>query len=83
MEELDAMLAQFGLVKEETFFKEDCTAARMVVVWEGQKKLIDDLANECLEEIHFGSELQPDIVADVRALCLDYKYCFANTFLNL
>ena len=26
-EELDAMLARFGLEKEETFFEEDCTAA--------------------------------------------------------
>ena len=54
-EELDAMLAQFGLEKEEIFF----------------------------EDIHFGSELQPNTVAEVCALCLEYKDCFAKSFLDL
>ena len=64
------MLAQFGLEKEEMFFEKDCTAARMVGEQEEQKKLVDDEANEWLEEIHFGYELQPDTVAEGRALCL-------------
>ena len=55
--ELSVMLAQFGLEKEEMFFEEDFTAARMVGAPEQQKKLIDDEANEWLEEIHFGPEL--------------------------
>ena len=45
--------------------------------------MINDEANEWLEEIHFGSELQPDTVAEVRALCLEYKDCSAKSFLDL
>ena len=55
----------------------------MVGTPEGQKKLIDDEANEWLAEIHSGSELQPDIAAEVRALCLEYEDCFAKSFLDL
>ena len=40
----------------------------MVRAPEEQKKLIDDEANEWLEEIHFGSELHLDTVAEVLAL---------------
>ncbi|MCG8453172.1 MAG: retropepsin-like domain-containing protein, partial [Spirochaetales bacterium] len=81
-EEPDAMLAQFGLEKEEIFFEEDCTASQMVGVSEEQKKMIDDDANEWQEEIHFGFELQPDTVAEVRVFCLEYKDCFAKSFLD-
>ena len=39
------MVAQLGLEKEEMFFEEYCTAARMVGAPEEQKKLVDDEAN--------------------------------------
>ena len=45
--------------------------------------MIDNDTNEWLEEIHFGPELEPKTAAEVRALCIEYKYCFAKSFLDL
>ena len=49
-EKLDAVLAQFGLEREEAFFKENCTKALIVGPPKKQKRLIDDKANDWLEE---------------------------------
>ena len=78
---LQGLLAQFDLESDsDSFFEEDCTApARLASL----PRIMDDVENEWLEQVHLGPTLSPAVVREVRNLLVQYKDCFAVSYLDL
>ena len=81
-ESLDEILAQYGVEFDDDYFEDDCASfvrsARVL-----PPKIMEDTDESWVDEINIGPELPKKISDEVRSLCLEFKDCFARSFLHL